>query len=357
MKLRKAIKLAAAGAVIGAAPAASFAVNPGSINFGDMWTNTGGAVDFTCNTTLFICDTANAIGGLGTADPDFYQITLTDKTTGDTFYQTIQLDTAEGTFEAESFVGQETNTNGANGISSRTYIGETEGVLGATSNFDSTSIITTGGKWTGGVGTSGFMSGGAFAGSVRKLTLDQTITQNDGSFDSGFAFDHGKFGDDGAKYEVLTLTNATTDGNEYTDAFELKETKIEGGTGGHDGLIGKTLSAVATVNSASGIPDEAFRQDFVRNEAEGSAVSDSGIVTAGLGPNQASFTFSAGDTIVALTVDQNVGGAAAKFSLSDAANESGTGEAGVDYHNAYDSSITVTYTNGGSGPYDPFVNF
>ena len=349
MKLRKAIKLAAAGAVIGAVPAISFAANPAGVGFDTMWSNSGGEIAFTCNTTLFICDTANAIGGAGTDDPDFYQITLTDKSTGDTYYQTIQLDTGEGTFTAESFVGQETNTFGANGIASKTYIGEVEGVLGATANFDLTATIT-----TDDYGDTGPLGGT----SKTKVLLDQVISTNDGTMAGGFNFEMGTFTDVvDSVFEVSTLTNAVTDNTEYTDSFELKETKVEGATA-YDGLIRKTLSAVASIDAASGIPDEAFTQDFVRNEAEGAAVSDSGVLTAGLGPNQASFTFAAGDTIVALTIDQNVGGAAAKFTLSDAANESAAGEAGVDYHNAYDSAISVTYdgTNP-SGPYDPFVNF
>ena len=71
MKLRKAIKLAAAGAVIGAVPAISFAANPAGVGFDTMWSNSGGEIAFTCNTTLFLCDTANAIGGAGTFDGIF----------------------------------------------------------------------------------------------------------------------------------------------------------------------------------------------------------------------------------------------------------------------------------------------
>jgi hypothetical protein len=349
MKLRKAIKLAAAGAVIGAVPAISFAGNPAGVAFDSMWSDVADEIVFTCNTTLFICDTANAIGGAGTDDPDFYQITLTDKISGDVYYQTIQLDNGEGSFNAESFVGQETNAFGANGISSKTYVGEVEGVLGATANFDLTATIT-----TDDYGDTGPMGGT----SRTKVLLDQVISTNDGSMAAGFDFNMGTFTDVAdSVFEVSTLTNAVTDGTEYTDSFELKETKIEGAPT-YDGLIRKTLSAVATIDASSGIPDEAFLQEFVRNEAEGAAVSDSGVVTAGLGPNQATFTFAGGDTIVALTIDQNVGGAAAKFTLSDAANESAAGEAGVDYHNSFDSAIAVTYdgTNP-SGSYDPFVNF
>jgi hypothetical protein len=355
MKLRKAIKLAAAGAVLGIAPVMAMSA-PGIPGF-DNWstaTSDDGIV-YSC-AAGFSCDTANAIGGTGSDDPDFYQITITEISTGDTFYQTIQYDPGEGVFKAESFVGQEDNSSyGTGGVASKTFISEDQGTAG--DDFDSTATIT----------SYDFMVTGVLGGtSLRKVLLDQNVGHTSGgktTFNSGFDFEMGEFSDvTDSVYEVSTITNGVTDdplgpyAGEYTDSFEQIETKIEGAPT-YDSLISKTLAATAYIDSNSGIPDEAFTQDFVRNEAEGAAVSDSGYVTAGTGAASLNFSFSAGDTIVALTLDQDVGGAAAKFSLSDAANESGTGEAGVDLHNGADSFIDATYTGGGETAYDPFVNF
>ena len=357
MKLRKAIKIAAAGAVVGFAPA--LAMSAPNVPGFDGWSVAGSddGIIYNCDTVNFDCDTANAIGGTGTDDPDFYQITITEKSTGDQYFQTIQYDPGEGTFTAESFVGQESNSSyGTGGVKSKTYIAEAQGIASATDDFDSTATIT----------SYDFMDTGSLGGtSLRKVLLDQNVTHTSGgatTFDSGFNFEMGEFSDvTDSVYEISTITNAVTDdptlyAGEYTDSFEQKETKVEGAPT-YESLISKTLAAVARIDSNSGIPDEAFTQDFVRNEAEGASVSDSGYVTAGTGASALSFTFAAGDTIVALTLDQDVGGAAAKFSLSDAANESAAGEAGVDIHNGADSFIDATYTNGGSTAYDPFVNF
>jgi hypothetical protein len=69
MKLRKAIKLAAAGAVLGSAPMLAMAAAPVVPTFGDFWsTDVSGAIVFdnaACTTAGFTCDTANAIGGQG----------------------------------------------------------------------------------------------------------------------------------------------------------------------------------------------------------------------------------------------------------------------------------------------------
>jgi hypothetical protein len=158
---------------------------------------------------------------------------------------------------------------------------------------------------------------------------------------------------------VLLFTGVSDDPlvytSEYTDTFEMITTNIEGAPI-YDSLASYTLRAKATVSSDPGGPEE-FTQTFVRNEAAGAAVSDSGNVTAGTGAAAVTYSFSAGDTIVALTIDQNVGGAAAKFSLSDSANESGTGEAGVDAQNGADSFIDATYTGGGATAYDPWPDF
>jgi len=365
MKLRKAIKFAAAGAVVGIAPAISMA-GPTSANF-DSWTvdPSDDGIVYNCDTVNYSCDTANALGGTGSADPDFYQITITEKATGNQYFQTIHYDAAEGVFKAENFVGVEANTDYSHGgVLSKTFISETQGVLSATDDFNSTAIIT----------SYDWMEAQSDAGatSLRKVYLDQNIAHTSGgatTFNSGFNFKMGTLSDVAdSVYEVSTITNGVTDdptvyAGEYTDTFEQIETKIEGATA-YDGLISKTLKAVARIDASSGIPSEAFTQDFVRNEAEGAAVSDSGMVTVGTGPKQTTYTFAAGDTIVALTLDQNVGGAAAQFSLSDSANETavaagGTAEAGVDYLNAgIGSFLDATYTGSGTGAaYDPWPNF
>jgi hypothetical protein len=355
MKLRKAIKFAAAGVVVGFAPA--LAMSAPNVPTFDGWTidTSDDGIVYTCQAG-FSCDTANAIGGTGSDDPDFYQITVTEDSTGDQYFQTIQYDPGEGTFTAESFVGQEDNSSyGTGGVKSKTYIAESQATAG--DDFDSTATIT----------SYDFMVAGPLAGAstdMRKVLLDQNVTHTSGgvtTFQSGFNFNMGEFSDvSGSVYEVSTITNSVSDdpliyASEYTDSFEQKETKVEGAST-YDSLISKTLSATAQVVSEVGTSEE-FTQYFVRNEAEGASVSDSGNVTAGAGANAVTYSFSAGDTIVALTLDQNVGGAAAKFSLSDSANESGTGEAGVDIHNGASSFIDATYTGGGEGPYDPWKDF
>ena len=352
MKLRKAIRVAAAGAVVGIAPAMALA-SPTTASMGAWSADSTGAIVYSCPAG-FSCDTANAIGGVGTDDPDFYQITITENTSGNQYFQTIHADYAEGTFEAENFVGVEDNTDyNTGGVLSKTFISESQATAG--DDFDSTATIT----------SYDWMTTGSLGGtSLQKVLLDQNIAHTSGgvtTFDSGFNFEMGEFSDvSGSVYEVSTITNGVSDDplvytSEYTDTFEMITTNIEGAPT-YDSLASYTLRAKATVSSDPGGPEE-FTQTFVRNEAAGAAVSDSGTVIAGTGAAAVTYSFSAGDTIVALTIDQNVGGAAAKFSLSDSANESGTGEAGVDAQNGADSFIDASYTGGGATAYDPWPDF
>jgi hypothetical protein len=331
MKLRKAIKVAVAGAIIGGAPALTMAADPLAGMGVTGWDTNGLATGFTC-ASGFTCDTANAI-----SEGEFYQITVTDGS-GNTYYLNEQSSAGEGTLDMRSVVGHETNSTYNSGI----YTTQTTTDVG----FSATSTIT-----TDAYGDAVDLDGDGTNDATQKVLLDQTITSSsaNGNLTATFGFDMGVGGSDGI-YEKITVGQSITDTVEFTDTFSLKVDKIEGAEfAALTGLAGKELTDVAVLSSNIGTAEEAS-QTFIINEITGGYVGGTGRYE--LGGTTNGIDFSTGNAIVALTIDQNIGGVAASFSLSDGANETSGAGVGVDYFDGTPSGVVVLTTG-----FDPFPSF
>jgi len=356
MKLRKAIKLAAAGAVVGSAPMLAMANSAGlggSVTFSTTQGTTGTAT-VVCPGT-FTCDTANAI-----TDSGFVMFQAIDGS-GNKFYVTGIVDNNEGVFNTLTVVGEEANTSHNNGAYNKTNVQE----IGlADDDFKLTATITTG-DYQDAVAVHGQGAGiGVTTAGLQKVAIGQSIYDNlnSNAFFTGFNYTNGTT-TAGHTYEMFDVNLNVADGTAadgingaITNTFQLLETKVDGATAGSaDGVvIGKTLLIDQNIADTANTADT-FTQRFIQNEAADGAVAGSGTVLAGPGAT-ASFTFAAGDTLAVKTLAQNMNGAAADFGLSDAADESGTTnqEAGVDnFLGQTGMSAVMDNTNLA----DPFVTF
>jgi hypothetical protein len=354
MKLRKAIKLAAAGAVVGAAPMLAMANSAGlggSVTFTTTQGVTGTAT-VACPGT-YTCDTANAI-----TDSGFVMFQAIDGS-GNTFYVTGIVDNNEGVFNTLTVVGEEANTSHNAGAYNKTNVQE----LGLSDDdFKLTATITTG-DYQDAVSVMGQGGSTASTDGLQKVAIDQSIYDNvdSNAFFTGFGYTNGTT-TNGNTYETFDVNLNVSDGTasigdgSITNTFQLLETKVDGATAGSaDGVvIGKTLLIDQNIVSNADTNDT-FTQRFIQNEAADGAVAGSGTVLAGPG-NTGSFTFSQGDTLAVKTLAQNMNGAAADFGLSDAADESGTTnqETGVDnFLGLTGMSAVMDNTN----LTDPFVTF
>ena len=339
MKLRKAIKLAAAGAVVGAAPMLAMANSAGlggSVTFTTTQGVTGTAT-VACPGT-YTCDTANAI---------------TDS--GFVMFQAID---GSGVFNTLTVVGEEANTSHNAGAYNKTTVQE----IGLSDDdFKLTATITTG-DYQDAVSVMGQGGSTASTDGLQKVAIDQSIYDNvdSNAFFTGFGYTNGTT-TNGNTYETFDVNLNVSDGTasigdgSITNTFQLLETKVDGATAGSaDGVvIGKTLLIDQNIVSNADTNDT-FTQRFIQNEAADGAVAGSGTVLAGPG-NTGSFTFAQGDTLAVKTLAQNMNGAAADFGLSDAADESNTnGETGVDnFLGLTGMSAVMDNTN----LTDPFVTF
>jgi hypothetical protein len=342
MKLRKAIKLAAAGVVAGSVPMMAMGAADGLEGSVTFATTTGDGYTVDCTATTYTCDVSNAI-----TDDGFIMFQATDGT--NTFYVTGIVDNAEGTFNTLTVVGEETNTNIVGGVWNKTVVNE---VGLSDDDFFMDATVTTG----------GYQDAGLLGGS-QKVQIHETIQDNTNSnaFNTGFDYSMGTTSSSHT-YEVFDINLNVSDGTAsdginglMTNTFQMIETKVDGATGANElGAIGKTLLIDQLLDDQADTADT-FTQRFIQNEAAGlGVVSEAGTVTAG--PNgEASFTFSAGDTLAVKTLSQNMNGAAADFGLSDAADESGTTfqEAGVDNF----LGTTGMAGNFNTTAADPFVTF
>jgi hypothetical protein len=354
MKLRKAIKLAAAGAVVGSAPMLAMANSAGlggSVTFTTTQGVTGTATA-NCPAT-YTCNTADAI-----TDSGFIMFQAIDGS-GNTFYVTGIVDNAEGVFNTLTVVGEEANTSHNAGAYNKTTVQE----IGLSDDdFKLTATITTG-DYQDAVSVGGQGGSTATTDGLQKVAIDQAIYDNldSNAFYTGFGYTNGTT-TAGHTYETFDVNLNVVDGTAndginglIDNTFQLLETKVDGATAGAaDGVvIGKTLLIDQNIADTANAADT-FTQRFIQNEAADGAVAGSGTVLAGPG-GTGSFTFSAGDTLAVKTLAQNMNGAAADFGLSDAADESNTnGETGVDnFLGLTGMSAVMDNTN----LTDPFVTF
>jgi hypothetical protein len=301
------------------------------------------------------CDSANAI-----TDAGFVMFKATDGS-GNNFYVTGIVDNNEGVFNTLTVVGEEANTSHNNGAYNKTNVQE----IGLSDDdFKSTATITTGDYMdmvmVGGPNATPVMA-------MQKIALDQTVYDNidSNAFLTGFSFRHGMLmtAGDPKMYKTFDINLNVNSGSAATgdllnNTFQLLETALEGtGANAGDTIVGKTLMIDQTLDDQADSADT-FTQQFIQNEAAGSAVAGSGTVVAGAGgaAGSASFTFAQGDTLAVKTLEQNLNGAAADFGLSDAADESGTTnqEAGVDNQLGI-AAMSATMDN--TNLNDPFVSF
>jgi hypothetical protein len=361
MKLRKAIKLAAAGAVVGASPmlaqAAPFDVGTAAgINMNN------GSINVSCPAS-HTCDLANAI-----TDDGFIMVQVTDTsggtTDGNVYYMTAIAEDAtsanEGVFGTSSLVGQETNVTYNNGLSSKLEISELGSANSSDDDFAITASVTTG-AYKGMVTLTG--ADGATYGGMQKIAVDQLINDaaNPNLFNTGFSFKHGMIMGTGdmkmyKDFDInLQLSDGTASvGNGSVDnTFQLLETQLEGtGTNSADSIVGKTLMIQEDILSTAETADT-FAMQFIQNEAAGAATAGTGTVNAGPS-GTGTITFSGGDTLAVKTLSQTMNGAAADFGLSDAANETTSASTGIDN---FLGTTGMTATMDNTNLNDPFVTF
>jgi hypothetical protein len=348
MKLRKAIKLAAAGAIVGAVPMLAQAAT-------GITTGNASPLDGSLNCTVdgaYTCETL-------VTDAGFVMYRVTDAGAANTFYVTGIVDNAEGNFSSISVVGEETNTVHNNGVWNKTDVSE----IGVGDDDFVLSTTVTTGSYSDGVTVGAAGSNTATAAGHQTIDILEHIYDNTDSnaFNTGFDYTKGTIdGSGGVVYETFDINlavnaGAATDaGGSIANTFQILQTVIDATAGGaYVDLAGKTLMIDQLVNEdAAG---DTFVQSFKQNEATGSAVFDNGTITAGPA-GEATVTFAAGDTLAVKTLSQTMNGAVANFGLSDAANEDATGTnngAGVDNF-AGTTGMSATFDNNAG---DPFVTF
>ena len=298
MKIRKAIKLAVAGAVAAAPLSMAVAMNdnkgPMTGEFG-QWESTGGAgtgITLSCPTG-YTCATA------AVTDAGFIQRTITDGD-GRQFIQTIVAD-GTGSFSSQgnSFFGDESFVmlNGQGGISGQNQIRDNTGA----GDFTSKSNLNTGSE---------FMSMGSTAnagtlGDGSMVELSQGIT--DTEFASTFEFDHGMLmmGEGGGKFASLTLSDYANDSAAgFASSFKLQNNDLEDNTNTttQANFIGKKVDVVMDLNTTD------ISQDFAVKTRAGSGAVGNGEAFFSVGTSS-NVAFSQGDSIYKMDLGQSVTGA------------------------------------------------
>jgi uncharacterized protein (DUF697 family) len=319
MKLRKAIKLVAAGAAVTASASIMAAPTVGG------FTTTGGVVNATCPAG-YTCSTSPI------TDVGFMQRQITENTSGRTFIQTISSegDTTGGGgfagntgFSDESFV----EIGGGSGVIDQQKIGEKASSGGVTEDFNSTANIS---------------SGQFRVADVAAIDLTQNIHEvSSEDFTAGFnltEMDNSAFG--GNITAQVTLTSGIGAGD-FTNTFKQQTLNVEDTTGTYTYGNYKKLDINQEV-----VGD--LNQTVQLNERTGAAITEGGTTTAGSAGD-----FSAGDTLVQLQIGQDIVGGG-QFGLHDFVNETSGVAIGIDSlaTNALPFQ-TITYTSGG----DPFAAF
>lgn len=332
MKLRKAIKLAAAGAAIAAIPGVAFAA-AGDIPSLTNWTGAGGVIDTSsggCGST-FTCGTA-------ILDDGFHQVPMTNAL-GEEFILTINTAAAGGGFGSLGLDGDDQAfadvnvimLDGMGGIYAKQEMKDnSEGT------FTSDSLMGTGMEFMGlvGMGTDGM-------GHMRMIELNQSVTDQDvvmgvtTDMTAGFNFKHGMnmsgqgTVDYDGKYAIITLTGTASDGD-FDSSFDIRLSEVEGvsasvSQAAEDDFLAKDLQLAATLDSGTG--EEAILQVFSLDEQTGAEVTQTLTATG----DGLSVVFTAGDAVVQLRIDQTLGTASPDiFGLHDFINETADDGKGID---------------------------
>lgn len=346
MKIRNAVKIAAAAALF-AAPVTSFAAAAVAAGGFDASTLNGNGT-ITTNHTL----DGLTCAGAGINENGFTQEQCKNAA-GDTLIHSVMIDPVSG-FNDESYVQMYAPT-GSSGIADKQHLTET--VSGET--FTSNAKLMTG----------NFQDVGSMASA--RIHLDQSVS-NTTDFNTSFNFDERNGlltvqGHDGT-FTDMVIGNTAYDST-YTNTFKFENFNVEAASitatdtnkyanaaAASLALSGVRLDQSALLSDAS----SSITQTFKISERHGS-------FTLGSGQSNhptSSTAWSAGDSIINTLIGQLVGNgatgsaaAAMAFGLHDFSNETTLQGAGVDSQVSANpaSFYTPTYANTNLG--DPFAAF
>jgi hypothetical protein len=345
MKIRNAVKIAAAAALF-AAPVASFAAPGVAVgSFGSNSLNTDGTISASSGLT---CASA------GINEGGFLQEQCVNGA-GDTLIHTVLMDGAG--FTDESYV-QMGASSGASGIADKQSLVET--VSGE--EFTSNSKLLTG----------NFEDVGSMASA--RIHLDQGVNDLGASFATTFSFDERNGdvnvqGHDGT-FTDMVIGNSAFDST-YTNTFKFENFNVEAdsitatdtnvyvdGNAAAAALSGVRLDQTALLSDSA----SSITQTFAINERHGSFT----VAAGNANHPTASLPWSAGDSIISTMVGQLIGngvtGAGAgsmAFGLRDFAIEGGPNAGGAGVDSQVDASpasfYTPSYTD--TNLADPFAAF
>jgi hypothetical protein len=329
MKLRKAIKLVAAGAAV-TASASVLAADPTH----GSWTSNGGDIDAS------LCPAGYTCSSTPISENGFMQRQITENVPdGRTFIQTIILEgdvlvagggLANGTgFADESFV----RIGGTGGIIDKQMLAETADLGGGVNeNFTSTSNISS--------GEFRYVDQNA-------IDIQQAVNETGGAegFDTTFRLQEM---DNSLYQDQITAEvhiGGNTNGEGFTAGFKMETFVVEDTTGSYASANLKRIDADQTLDGGG----SDVYQTFALRERTGASISDAGSTSANNGSNS---SWTTGETIVSLRIGQDVAGAG-QFGLDDFSNESSGGATGID---SFSSSAVpfqdATFAGGG----DPFAD-
>jgi hypothetical protein len=340
MKLRKAIKLAAAGTLVGLS-AGAMAADP--VNTG-AFSMSGGVISSDCT----------AVGGAGAVcsstpitDSGFMQRNITTAG-GRTFIQTILTEGDSTNTGGTGFAGFTGNTGfadesfvemgGGEGIISKQNLGERAAGAGVTEDFNTTSSIH--------AGQFRVIDGAG-------IQMDMSITETDSVLGDGFntAFQLIEIDDSNFGGNVTAQTRVTSGvtSADFSADFVQQTYVVESSSTAAVAAGYKKLDTTATLLGSTDSGAAYTMQTLVLNERTGAAINEDGSSDAG----GTAAAFSAGDTLVHLQIAQTIDGAGV-FGLDDFVNETVGVAIGID---SFASNAvpfqTVTFTSGG----DPFATF
>jgi hypothetical protein len=343
MKIRNAVKIAAAAALF-AAPVSSFAAP--AVGAGAFDNNTLNGDDTITTNSGLTCASA------GINEGGFLQEQCVNAA-GDTLIHTVLMDGAG--FTDESYV-QMGASSGSSGIADKQSLVETTGG----EQFTSNSKLMTG----------NFEDVGSMASA--RIHLDQGVNDLGASFATTFAFDerNGDLsiqGHDGT-FTDMVIGNSAFDST-YTNTFKFENFNVEAATitsvdtntyadanAAAAALSGVRLDQTATLSDSGA----SITQNFSINERHGAFT----VAAGNANHPTASLPWSAGDSIINTMVSQLIGngatGASAgsmAFGLHDFANESTGAGAGVDSQVSANPAdfYTPSYTD--TNLADPFAAF
>ncbi len=300
MKIRKAIKIAVAGAAV-AMPVAAFAMGT-ALTIHGQWTIGATGITATCPTG-YTC-----VASPNTDETGFLQRQITD-TNGKTFIQTVVAEGGVGdTFGAATspFFGDETFVvmNGNGGVSGQSQQFETAaGVV-----FDNNALLNTGAEFME-MTMVGDLTDGVVNG-AEMIRLTTTITDAGNEFTSAFGFDHGMtmVGGTAGKFSLITLdqnSNDTAAG--FTSSFKKSNLSFEGALAGNSNEFGRQ-DVISNLNVAG---TNGITQTFRASERSGAGIGNGNATILAGGKNGmvgTSTPFSAGDFVAEVQFNQDVAG-------------------------------------------------